>query len=201
MRTHCGSSSAVMTPVWMVFRHVPQSSRSVARRPPRRRFPAPASLGACRRVPVLDRGLPEPVSCGPSSPNSRSRPSRVRPRRSRRCVRCLRAPSTMRSVVAQGCTEYHPDLPLTSVWGYEDVNGAGGSPITPGPTFVSRRGHSDGGAVPERAAGQPVTVSVCRTWSSTVMAASSPPRTMAIRRICSARGESRLRLERVPAFR
>ena len=39
-----------------------------------------------------------------------------------------------------GLHRYHPDLPLTSVWGYEDVNGAGGSPITPGPTFVSREG-------------------------------------------------------------
>jgi len=39
-----------------------------------------------------------------------------------------------------GMHRYHPDLPLTEVWGYEDVNGSGGAPITPGPTFVSREG-------------------------------------------------------------
>ena len=41
--------------------------------------------------------------------------------------------------IREGMHHYHPDLPPTTVWGYEDVN-APGAPITPGPTFVARSG-------------------------------------------------------------
>ena len=39
----------------------------------------------------------------------------------------------------EGLHHYHPDLPPTTVWGYEDTS-APGAPITPGPTFVARSG-------------------------------------------------------------
>ena len=39
----------------------------------------------------------------------------------------------------EGQHRFHPDLPPTNVWGYEDVS-APGAPLTPGPTFVSRAG-------------------------------------------------------------
>ena len=40
----------------------------------------------------------------------------------------------------EGLHRYHPDLPPTRVWGYEDVHGDARAAITPGPTFVSRAG-------------------------------------------------------------
>ena len=42
--------------------------------------------------------------------------------------------------VREGQQRYHPDLPPSTVWGYEDVNGPAGARLSPGPTFVSREG-------------------------------------------------------------
>lgn len=40
----------------------------------------------------------------------------------------------------EGMQRFHPDLPPSLVWGYEDVNGPASPVISPGPTIVSRSG-------------------------------------------------------------
>src|SRR5262249_6461035 len=41
--------------------------------------------------------------------------------------------------VREGEHRFHPDLPPSIVWGYQDVN-TPNAPLTPGPTFVSHAG-------------------------------------------------------------
>ena len=71
--------------------------------------------------------LPLPAAVRPAAPFATNR---------------MIAPNTMFHELAarEGDHRFHPDLPPARVWGYVDVNGVGGAPLTPGPTFVSREG-------------------------------------------------------------
>lgn len=68
-------------------------------------------------------------------------PPVVRPAAPFRTLRSIPAGTVFHELRArEGQQKVHPDLPPTTVWGYEDVNGPTGGPIWPGPTFLSREG-------------------------------------------------------------
>jgi FtsP/CotA-like multicopper oxidase with cupredoxin domain len=68
-------------------------------------------------------------------------PERVRPFRTMNCIPFASKSSTFYELVEEErWVRFHPELPLTPVWGYRDVNQPDW-PFVPGPTFLARQNH------------------------------------------------------------